>query len=226
MNTDDTLAASTHRRILIVDDHPMMRAGLGQLIRQQSDLEICGEAGTPDEAFQQISKSRPDLLLTDLTMPGRSGLEFVRDVLALQPNLPILVVSMHDEMIYAERALCAGARGYIMKESGGANLITAIRQVLSGQVYLSPKLTATFLDGLSCPSKKGNTSLIRRLSDREFEILRLLGQGKSTGDIARQLHLSSKTVDAHRANIKQKLDLKNATALVSYAIRWVETEKA
>ncbi len=226
MNANNTLVALTKRRILIVDDHPVVCLGLARLIDSEPDLEICGEACTPDEAFRQLSKSKPDLLLTDLTMPGRSGFEFVRDVLALQPNLSILVVSMHDEMIYAERALRAGARGYIMKESGGENIIAAIRLVLRGQVYLSPKLTATFLDGLSCPSKQCSASPVRKLSDREFEVLRLLGQGNSTRDIALQLHLSIKTVDAHRANIKQKLNLKNATELVSYAIRWTDTEKA
>jgi len=203
-----------------------MRTGLVQLIHQQSDLEVCGEAGLPDEAFRHLSKSKPDLLLTDLTMPGRSGLEFIHDLLALHPSLLILVVSIHDEKIYAERALRAGVRGYVMKESGGKDLLAAIRLVLSGQVYISPKLTAEFLGGLSCTSNHCNTSLIRKLSDREFEILRIMGQGKTTGEIALQLHISSKTVDAHRASIKQKLDLKSATALVSYAVRWVETEKA
>ncbi len=226
MSTDKINAPLAKQQIFVVDDHPIVRTGLAQLIRQQSDLEVCGEASTPDEAFRHLSKSQPDLLLTDLTMPGRSGVEFIHDLLALYPKLLILVVSMHDEKIHAERALRAGARGYVMKESGGKDLLAAIRLVLSGQVYTSPKFTAEFLDGLSCPSKQCSASPIRKLSDREFEVLRLLGQGNSTGDIALQLHLSIKTVDAHRANIKQKLDLKSATALVSFAIRWVETEKA
>ena len=205
MNTADTRAVSERKRIVIVDDHPMMRAGLFQLIDKQPDIEVCGEAGTTDEAFRQLSQHRPDLLLADLTMPGRSGFEFIRDALALQPSLPILVVSMHDETLYAERALRAGARGYIMKEAGGENLLVAIRLILSGQVYLSQKLTARILDGLSGHIKQGHDSLIGRLSDREFEVFRLLGQGKSTGEIARQLHLSTKTVDVHRAHLKQKL---------------------
>ena len=226
MNSSYSAAVPSRQRILIADDHPMMRAGLVQIIGQQPDLEVCGEAGNPVATFHELSRSRPDLLLTDLTMPGRSGFDFIRDVLALHEGLPILVVSMHDELIYAERALRAGARGYIMKESGGENLLTAIRLVLRGQVYLSPELSAKILEGLSGPKTRANRSPIATLSDREFEIFQLVGQGKSTTEIARQLHLSPKTVDVHRGHLKGKLQLKDATALVRYAVRWVEAEGA
>ena len=226
MNSSFSAAGPSRQRILIADDHPMMRAGLVQIIGQQPDLEVCGEAGNPVETFHELSRSRPDLLLTDLTMPGRSGFDFIRDVLALHAGLPILVVSMHDELIYAERALRAGARGYIMKESGGEKLLAAIRLVLRGQVYLSPELSAKILDGLSGPKTRATGSLLGKLSDREFEVFQLVGQGKSTVEIARQLHLSPKTVDTHRGHLKQKLELKDATALVRYAVRWVETEVA
>ncbi len=214
------------RRILIVDDHPFMRAGLAQLIDKQPGLMVCGEAGNPADAIAEIAKGPVDLVLTDITMPGRSGIEFIKDLQATHPKLPILVVSMHDEVIYAERVLRAGARGYIMKEAGGENLLAALRQVLSGEVYVSPKMSARILGGLSGRKPRGSSSPIEKLTDREFEVFQLIGQGKSTRDIAKQLHLSSKTVDVHRGHIKEKLDLKDTTALVRHAVRWVETQGA
>lgn len=219
-------AATSRRRVLLVDDHPMMRAGLAQLIGLQPDLAVCGEAANPAEALKLISTARPEIMLADLTMPGRSGLEFVKDVLALLPELPILVVSMHDEAVYAERALRAGARGYIMKEAGGEAVVAAIRQILGGQAYVSPAMSARILDNLSGKKPRGSTSPIEKLTDREFEVFQLIGQGRSTRDIAEQLHLSSKTVDVHRSHIKEKLDLKDATALIRHAVRWVETQKS
>jgi DNA-binding NarL/FixJ family response regulator len=218
-------ATPSRRRVLLVDDHPFMRAGLGQLIERQPDLTVSGEAGNPTEALQAIAKTKPDIVLTDLTMPGRSGLEFVKDVLATAPGLSVLVVSMHDEVVYAERALRAGARGYIMKEAGGEALLAAIRQVLRGEVYVSPTMSARILEGLSARKPRGSASPIEKLTDREFEIFQLIGQGKSTRDIAGQLHLSTKTVDVHRSHIKEKLELKDATALIRHAVRWVETQK-
>ena len=219
-------AAEKRRRVLLVDDHPFMRAGLGQLIERQADLCVCGEAGNPAEAMQAIAKTKPDVVLTDLTMPGRSGLEFIKDVIAAQAGLSVLVVSMHDEAVYAERALRAGARGYIMKEAGGDALLAAIRQVLRGEVYVSARMSARILEGLSSRKPRGSSSPIEKLSDREFEVFQLIGQGKSTRDIAEQLHLSSKTVDVHRSHIKEKLELTDATALIRHAVRWVETQGA
>jgi DNA-binding NarL/FixJ family response regulator len=217
-------ASAARRKVLVVDDHPMTRAGVVQLIDKQPDLQVCSEAGNPAEALNAISQHYPDLLVTDMTMPGRSGVEFIKDVLALHPNLSILILSMHDEVIYAERALRAGARGYIMKEAGGENLLAAIRHVLSGQVYVSPKMSAKILENLSGRKPRGSSSPIEKLSDREFEIFQLIGQGKSTREIAHQLNLSSKTVDVHRGHIKEKLELKDATSLVRHAVRWVETQ--
>lgn len=201
-----------------------MRVGLATLIDRQPDMAVCGEAGSPVEAFQVLEKSKPDLILTDLTMPGRSGLEFIKDLRAAEPALAILVISMHDETVQAERALRAGARGYIMKEAGGENLLTAIRQVLRGEVYVSPKMSARILEGLSGGKPRGSASPIEKLTDREFEIFQLVGHGKSTRDIAAQLHLSPKTIDVHRANIKEKLGLTDVTALIRHAVRWVETQ--
>lgn len=216
--------APARKRVFLVDDHPMMRAGLGHLIERQPDLTVCGEAANPAEALKGLPAARPDIILADLTMPGRSGLEFVKDLLAVAPTLSVLVVSMHDEAVYAERALRAGARGYIMKEAGGEAVVAAIRQILGGQAYVSPAMSARILDNLSGKKPRGSTSPIEKLSDREFEVFQLIGQGKSTRDIAEQLHLSSKTVDVHRSHIKEKLELKDATALIRHAVRWVETQ--
>ncbi len=219
-------APVVRRRILLVDDHPFMRAGLAQLIDKQPDLQVGGEAGNPTEAGRALAAGDVDLVLTDITMPGRSGLEFIKDLQAMHPSLPILVVSMHDEMLYAERVLRAGARGYIMKEAGGEALLQAIRQVLSGQTYTSPRVSAKIVEDFSARRPRGSSSPIEKLSDREFEVFQLVGQGKTTREIAAQLGLSSKTVDVHRGHIKEKLGLKDATALVRHAVRWVETQNA
>ena len=217
-------ASRAPKRILLVDDHSFMRDGLAQLIDRQPDMKVCGEAGEPGEALGQLAKTKPDLVLTDLTMPGRSGLEFIKDLRAADPDIAILVISMHDETVYAERVLRAGARGYIMKGAGGENLLTALRQVLRGDVYVSPQMSARILAGLAGGQPRGSSSPIEKLTDREFEIFQLIGQGKSTRDIAEQLHLSPKTVDVHRTHLKEKLDLKDATALIRHAVRWVETQ--
>lgn len=216
--------APARKRILLVDDHPLMRAGLAQLINRQSDLVVCGEAGDPAEAFRKLVESTPDLVLADISMPGRSGIDFIKDLQSLLPAIAILVVSAHDEMHYAERSLRAGARGYIMKDASGEGLLAAIRQVLGGGTYVSPRLGASLADRLAGPRPRGSSSPFATLSDREFEVFQLLGRGNTTREIAKQLHLSPKTVDTHRANLKEKLRLKNATALLRAAVRWVETQ--
>jgi len=218
--------APERKKVLLIDDHPMMRAGLAQLINRQVDMIVCAEAGQPSEVFDLISEYRPDLILTDLTMPGRGGLEFIKDLIAMQPDLPILVNSMHDEVIYAERCLRAGARGYIMKESGSENLLAALRRIIAGQTYVSQGVSESILGNLSAKKPRGSDSPIQALSDREFEVFQLVGLGKSTREIAEQLHLSPKTVDVHRSHIREKLGLKDVTALVRYAVRWLETQNA
>ncbi len=225
-SADAPAPAAARRRILIVDDHPFMRAGLAQLIERQADLAVCGEAGNPAEALLRLAAGGVDLVLSDMTMPGRSGLDFLKDLQALHPALPILVVSMHDEMVYAERALRAGARGYIMKEAGGENLLAAIRQVLAGQVYVSPRMSAQLLDSFSGRKSRQADSPFGKLTDREFEVFQMIGRGCGTREIAQQLGLSTKTVDVHRANLKAKLGLQDTTALVRHAVRWVETQGA
>lgn len=222
--SDPAVPPPTRRRVLLVDDHPFMRAGLALLIDKQPDMVVAGEAGNPADAMRAIAKGDLELILSDITMPGRSGLDFIKDVQASNPALPILVVSMHDETLYAERVLRAGARGYIMKEAGGENLLAAMRQVLRGEIYVSPSVSARMLESMSGRKPRGSNSPIEKLSDREFEIFQLVGQGKSTREIAAQLNLSPKTVDVHRANIKDKLQLKDTTALVRHAVRWVETQ--
>ena len=219
-------AKATKRRILLVDDHPMTREGLAANINRQTDLEVCGEASNPAEAMTALSKFTPDLIVTDMTMPGRSGVEFVKDVHAMLPDLPILVLSMHNEMLYAERVLRAGARGYLMKDAGSAKLLEVIRLVLSGQSYVSQQMSARLLDAVTGRRPRGSTSPIEKLSDREFEVFRLLGSGKSTKEVARALNLSQKTVDVHRGRIKEKLQLKDAASLIHHAVRWVETSEA
>ena len=214
------------RLVLLVDDHPMTREGLASIINRQADLEVCCEASNPAEAMSAMSKLKPDLMLTDMTMPGRSGIEFLKDVHALMPELPMLVLSMHDEMLYAERALRAGARGYLMKDAGSAKVLEVIRLVLSGQSYVSPQMSARLLDAMTGRRPRGSTSPIEKLSDREFEVFQLLGAGKSTKEVAEALNLSPKTVDVHRGRIKEKLQLKDAPSLIHYAVRWVETQAA
>lgn len=214
------------RRVLLVDDHPMTREGLAAIINRQDDLEVCCEAGNPAEAMSALSRLKPDLMVTDMTMPGRSGIEFLKDVHAMLPELPMLVLSMHDEMLYAERALRAGARGYVMKDAGSAKLLEVIRLILSGQSYVSPQMSARLLDAMTGRRPRGSTSPIEKLSDREFEVFQLLGSGKSTKEVAKALNLSSKTVDVHRGRIKEKLNLKDAPSLIHHAVRWVETQAA
>ena len=211
-------------RILIVDDHPMMREGLGTLISRERDLIVCGEAETAGEALDAVTKLKPDLVLVDVTLPGPNGIELIKDICALQKDIVILVISMHDESLYAERVLRAGARGYIMKQESGPVMMQAIRRVLAKRIYLSDKMSALIIENVV--GKRTEASPIKRLSDREWEVFQLIGRGRSTVQIAEELHLSPKTVEAHRTHVKEKLDLRTMTELVSFASRWVETQDA
>jgi DNA-binding NarL/FixJ family response regulator len=218
-----TSSKSGKTKILIVDDHPMMRQGLGLLIENEPDLAVCGEAERAHEALDAVQKLQPDLVLVDITLPDKSGLELIKDIVAMYPGLPALVISMHDETLYAERVLRAGGRGYIMKQEGGKKLVQAMRTVLAGQIYVSDKMSAKILELFS--GRPGSAqSPIEKLTDREFEIFRLIGEGLDTRAIAQKLHISVKTVEVHRVNIKEKLDLKTASELIRYAVRWVEAQ--
>jgi DNA-binding NarL/FixJ family response regulator len=218
-------APRTKSRIFLVDDHPIVVTGFTMMLNGQADLEVCGTASSAEQALEQIPKLKPDLVITDVTLPGRNGLDLLRDVAAALPECRVLVVSMHDELLYAERALRAGARGYLMKEAGAEKVLTAIRLVLEGQVYVSERMHAKILSGMIGNQQRAKSSPIEKLSDREFEIFRLLGEGKSTKEIADQLHLSHKTVAVHRSHIQEKLELNGANELVHHAIRWVASKE-
>ena len=219
-------AAQNRKRILIVDDHPMMRQGLAQLIGAEPDLAICGEAENAERALDSIGDLKPDLVLADISLPGKNGLELIKDFHAMQPGLPVLVISMHDESLYAERVLRAGGRGYIMKQEGGKKLMLAIRQVLEGKIYVSEKMSAEILEMFSGRRAGTESSPVEKLTDREFEVFQLIGQGKGTRESAEKLHLSIKTVEVHRANIKAKLKLKSASEMIRFAVRWSESQGA
>ena len=212
------------KRILIVDDHPMMRTGLAQLIDNEPDLKVTAEADNAGQAINLVTKQKFDLALLDISLPDKNGLELIKDIRAIHPDLPLLVVSMHDEMIYASRVLRAGGRGYIMKQEGGRKFLQAIRQVLGGNIFVSEKMSARILENFSGQQTKDSSSPVQQLSDREFEVFQLIGDGVGTRAISEQLHLSVKTVEVHRANIKGKLGLKTATELVRFAVRWVDSQ--
>jgi DNA-binding NarL/FixJ family response regulator len=216
--------AEMRSRVLIVDDHPMMRYGIVRLIEQEPDLVVCGEAENASRALAAVRALKPQVILADLTMPGGEGLEFIKDVRSLHPEIAVLVVSMHDEALYAERALRAGARGYIMKNEGGEKLVEAIRQVLQGKTYVSENMSGKVLEIFSGRRRRTDDTTIGKLTDREFEVFRLLGQGLTTREIGQQLRLGTKTVETHRLHIREKLGLKSGPALIKYAVRWAGTQ--
>lgn len=215
------LPKDTHakKRVLIVDDHPIFRAGLASLVNLEADLTVCGEANDAAQAMQAVEKLHPDLLLLDMSLPGKGGLELLKDIRAIAPRTPVLIISMHDETLYAERVIRAGGRGYIMKQEGPEKIVQAIRKVLEGGIFVSERIASQILSAMS-GGRSGASSTVSALTDREFEVYRLLGQGKEPHEIARALHLSIKTVDTHRAHIRHKLGLRNATELIHHATRW------
>lgn len=212
------------RRILIVDDHPIMRQGIALLINNEGDLSVCGEAESAEQCTSMAVDLKPDLVLADISLPGRNGLELVKDLQAMEPDLPVLILSMHDESLYAERVLRAGGRGYVMKQAGGEKLVEAIRRVLEGQVYVSPKMSEKILEMFSNKRSRKSSSPIESLTDREFEVFDMVGRGLGTREIAEKLNLSVKTVEVHRSRIKEKLKVESGPALVRYAVRWVESQ--
>jgi DNA-binding NarL/FixJ family response regulator len=210
------------KRLLLVDDHPIMRHGLAQLIRNAEGLEVCAEAGNARDGLTAVGEHRPDLVVIDLTLPDKNGLELLKDIQAMHPGTLCLVLSMHDEAMYGERSLRAGARGYIMKEVAADHLITAVRKVLSGGIYVSDGMASRMLEQVTGQRQK--TSAMDSLSDRELEVLAMIGQGLATKIIAEKLRISARTVEAHRAHIKEKLAITDGAALVRYAVQWVEQQ--
>jgi DNA-binding NarL/FixJ family response regulator len=210
-------------RLLLVDDHPVVLDGYRLMLNAQPDLEVCATAANVADALAAVERERPDLILTDLTMPGRGGLELIKDLVVLHPGSKVLVCSMHDEMLYAERALHAGAKGYLTKDSPGPVMLAAIRRVLGGGIYVSERLAARLLDAFAGARPRGSSSPLEKLSDREFEVFRLFGEGKTAKEIAGQLNLSPKTVSVHRDHIKEKMDFATSAEMIRQAVRWVET---
>lgn len=214
-------ANSNVTRILLVEDHPVFIVGLKELINQEADLKVCGEAGDVHEAWELIERLQPDLVIVDITLKGGNGIELVRDINDREKSLPTLVLSMHEESLYAERALAAGARGYIMKQETSTSIVQAIRCVLGGEIYAGKSLMRTIL-GRFANQPDSPITPAEKLTNRELEVLEAIGGGLTTKQIATKLHLSIKTIGTYRERIKEKLGLQNAFELVHQAVRWIE----
>ncbi len=217
--------SSEKRAIFVVDDHPLMRQGLTQLINAEPDLFVCGEAEDAPRALNGISIKQPDLVIVDISLQGNNGIELTKSIKALYKNLRIMVLSMHDEHIYAQRVLRAGANAYVMKQEPPDRVISAIRRTLMGDIYVSEKVGAQILHQI-VNGRASAGSPIDHLSDRELEIIQLIGEGRTTREIAASLNVSVKTVESHRAHIKEKLNLRSGAELVQYCVQWVEQENA
>jgi len=217
-------SAAPRRTVFVVDDHPLMRESLAALLDRQTDLRVCGQAGDSATAYAEIVRLQPEIVVVDLSLPGESGLELIKKLQTIARVPRALVLSMHDEAFFAERALRAGARGYVMKHETTDKVIEAVRQVLKGELYVSGALASRFARTLAGGKGRLDLPSVDRLSDRELEVFRLMGRGFETRRVAEELHLSIKTVQAHAANIKDKLGLDNATELLREAVRWVEHE--
>lgn len=211
-------------KVLIVDDHPILREGISQLINQEKDLTVCGSMEDAYQGLEAIEKLKPSVVIVDISLKGMNGLELIKNIKTRYAALPILVLSMHDESLYAERVLRAGARGYIMKQEAIEKVLTAIRKVLDGEIYVSDKIAARMVEKCVHGGSEKGISPIDLLSDRELEVFQWIGKGYGTRQISKELHLSVKTVETYREHIKQKMKLENAMELVRHAVQWVESE--
>jgi two-component system, NarL family, response regulator NreC len=209
-------------RILIVDDHVIVRQGIAQLVNREPDLDACCEAGDAQSAMEVLKTSEVDLAIVDISLPGTSGIDLVKLIHAAHPHLPVLMISMHDEALYSDRAFRAGAKGYVMKQEATEKLLIAIRKILNGGVYVSDRMQTVMVQRFLNSGDEQNVSFIDNLTDREFEILRMIGQGMSVAEIALKLGRSVKTIEAHRANLREKLGLKRAAELARFATQWAE----
>ena len=216
-----TGTVARRRRVLLVDDHPIVRQGLRRMIEQEPDLEVCGEAGGPGEASQLLRELQPDVVVVDLSLREGDGIEIVKEVRAQYPAIKVLVLSMHDEMIYAERLLGAGASGYLMKHAASDQFLVALRRVLAGATYVSEAVGSRMIQKFATGRDPGAASPVDALSNRELQILQMIGRGLSTRQMAESLKLSVKTVESHRQRIKRKLELASGAQLVQYAVNWV-----
>ncbi len=219
---------TTKRRIVLIDDHPLIRQGLAQLLDSRSDLIVVASAESAGEGLDLVRKHKPDLVILDLSLAKGDGLEVVKQLKSEMPKLPVLVISMHDELLYADRALRAGARGYVMKKEPSEKIFDAIQHLLRGDIYVSERIKRDMLE-FSVSGKRrseAGDSLLDRLTDRELQVFRLMGNGVPTREIAEQLHLSVKTIESYRENLKVKLNLSSGAALVQRAIQWSKTQPA
>ncbi len=215
-------SVGTKKRIMIVDDHPILRKGLSMLINQEPDLVVDGEAEDAQKAMELIETTAPDMVIVDISLPGIDGVELLKMIKLRHPDLPSLVVSMHDEALFAERVLRAGARGYIMKQEAVDKVLVGIRRILAGEIFVSNRITTRIVERLFAGTQRRPSSPLDLLSDREFTVFQLIGQGFGTRKIADKLHLSVKTVESYRSHIKDKLKLESGTDLLTYAIQWVQ----
>ncbi|MEM9159698.1 MAG: response regulator transcription factor [Verrucomicrobiota bacterium] len=211
-------------RIFIVDDHPLVRQGLSQIIAGQEDMEVCGEAEDSPSAMQGVGNTNPDAIIVDISLQGNNGLELIKNIKAVYDTIPIMVFSMHDETIYAQRALRAGAKAYVMKKESSDKVVTAIHKIMKGEIYVSASVADQVLHQIVNGPNNVSQSPIDRLTDRELEVVQLIGRGLSTREIAESLNLSVKTIESHRAHVKEKLNLRNATELVQFSVQWVDQQ--
>ena len=220
MNEPKAVANTRRTRILLVDDHAMLREGLAGFLNKQPDLEICGEAGGAPEAMQQVLEKKPDFVIVDISLKNGHGIELIKQIHVQDESIKMLVLSMHDESLFAERAIRAGAMGYLNKEQSRTRILDAIRSILSGKIFLSEAMTSRMLTRTMGKTEQDDKTPIETLSDRELQVFELIGQGLTVREIASNLQLSPKTVETYRENIKSKLDVRNATELVRHAVQW------
>lgn len=223
-NSANNSRRGSKTKVFLVDDHPLMRQGIAQLINGQPDMTVCGEADDASSGLRGIEACHPDAAIVDISLRGTNGIELIKNLKALYKFLPILVLSMHDENVYAQRVLRAGALGYVMKQDAAEKVVAALRRILSGEIYVSDKVGSQMLHQALSGRGKPNASPVDRLSDRELEVIQAIGRGKATREIAKELKVSVKTIESHRAHIKDKLGLKNASELVKFSVQWVESE--
>ena len=211
-------------QVLVVDDHPVIRNGLTTIINHEQGMNVCGEAEDAHQALKAVTELKPDIVVADISLKNSDGLELTKNIKARHPRLPVVILSVHDEFIYAERALLAGAKAYLMKDSLSENIVKAVRAVLKGEIFVSDTISKKFLHKIAGDKAGTAKTPIENLSDREFEVFRLIGEGLKASQIAKQLHLSTKTIETYRLRLKEKLNLADAAELLRYSIKWAKSQ--